>query len=119
MTTLRKQIADTLRYIRRNDPDDYVRRHYVEVDVGDRCHTHNLRMDVLLESVNIPLDKLFIRGWSVEDRYGAEDGYVQLYTYRPQTDEEYFEELCQYVCPTEYQQRQYQQYLSLKRIFEG
>lgn len=46
MSSLRKQIADTLRHIRRTDPDDYVRRHYVEVDVGDRCHTHNLRMDV-------------------------------------------------------------------------
>lgn len=121
MTSIRKQLADTLRYIRRERLSDYVQgRREVEVSIESMSTVlDNVTLSVLVQGIDSnDYDKVFIRGYQGEDWDGYPEGYVELYTYRKETDQEYFDRICQEIPPTEYQQKQYQDYLRLKQLFE-
>jgi hypothetical protein len=121
MTSIRKQLADTLRYIRRERQSDCSRtREKVEVSIDTYNSDFNQASLEELTNGVCPSDykNVFVRGYSREDYDGYPEGYVELYTYRKETDEEYFDGICQIILPTEYQQKQYQDYLRLKQLFE-
>ena len=117
---LRKQIADVLRYIRRNEDFNHPR---IDVEVHMEYITtecNGASLSTLIDCIDPSCyDKVFVRGGAGEDYDGYKEGYVEVYTYRKQTDEEYFESLCQYLLPTDYQGKQYKEYLRLKAMFEG
>lgn len=118
-TTLRNRIADILRYIRRYD-GYYIPREDIEVHMDYITTEHSgVSLSTLVDYID-PVDysTVFVRGGAGEDYDGYPEGYVEVYTYRKQTDKEYFDYLSDYMCPTKYQQDQYQEYLRLKKQFE-
>lgn len=123
MTSIRKQLADTLRYIRRERLSDYDQgRQEVEVSIESMSTSlDNVTLSALVQGMDSnDYDKVFIRGYQAgsSDWDGYPEGYVELYTYRKETDQEYFDRICQEILPTEYQQKQYRDYLRLKQLFE-
>lgn len=118
-STLRKQLEDTLRYLRKYD-GYCIPREDVEVHMEHITTEHtDVSLSTLVNAI-APSDysTVFVRGGAGEDYDGYPEGWVQVYTYRKQTDEEYFDSVRRYLLPTEYQQKQYQEYLRLKNIFE-
>ena len=116
-STLRKQLADTLKYLRKSKLA--FKRDKTEV-LEDTIITSTFRdvsLQELLEGIS-PEDysSVFIRG--VEHGYEDSEGFVELYSFRLQTDEEYFEVICDMILPTAYQQKQYEDYLRLKSMFD-
>jgi hypothetical protein len=123
---LRKMIADCLRYIKNLNTGRFgygwVPREDVEVhkDTIDTTYS-GVSLASLVDYID-PKDygNVFVRGRGSE---GSEeyDGYsaweVEIYSLRKQTDKEYFESLCGYILPAEYQQNQYETYLRLKKQF--
>lgn len=118
---LRRMIADCLKYLKKQDWN-WLEREDIEI-VEDTYYTTNYGVSIaeVIDGVDPKdYDKLFLRGKSYKDYDGFEDSSeVELYSYRKQTDQEYFDSICQYILPTEYQQGQYETYLRLKKMFEG
>ena len=118
---LRRMIADCLKYLKKQDWG-WLEREDVEVTVVVYETTYGrVSLAEVLGGIDPKdYDKLFLRGKSYRDCDGFEDSSeVELYSYRKQTDQEYFDSICQYILPTEYQQEQYETYLRLKEMFEG
>lgn len=121
-STLRKQLADTLKYLRKSKLK--VQRSKVEVHEANIPTEgfSDLSLQELLEGIT-PEDysSVFIRAGSAEDYdgYGYKEGYIELYSFRNQTDEEYFEQVCSVVEPSPWQRKQYEDYLRLKSMFEN
>lgn len=123
---LRKMIADCLRYIKHLNKGKFgygwIPRDTVEVHVETYYTTYSSvsLADVILGIDPIDYDSIFIRGSSYVDRYdGMDSSQVELYSYRKQTDQEYFDSICSYILPAKYQQEKYETYLQLKKLFEG
>ena len=120
MTSIRKQLADTLRHICREHLSDSIKRESVELFIESITTTcMDTSINRLIEGID-PSDysNVFVRGGQGEDWDGYKEGYIELYAYRKETDQEYFDRVCQDILPTEYQQKQYQDYLRLKSVFE-
>lgn len=116
--TLRNQIKDVLKYLRKTDRD-YLERQNEEVVLDKLCTNVGLvNLSIIQEYGNGDSSKVFIRGYSAEDYDGYPEGFIEISTERKQTDEEYFEYLCRILLPTDYQMNQYKEYLRLKGIFE-
>lgn len=118
--TLRNQIKDVLKYLRKTDR--YCLERQTEEVVLDNLCTNAGLVDLsslMQEYGNTDTSKVFIRGYSAEDYDGYPEGFIEISTERKQTDREYFEYLCSIQLPTEYQLNQYKEYLRLKRMFEG
>lgn len=122
---LRKQIADCLRYIKNLNTGRFgygwIQRKDIEVheDTIDTTHS-GVSLETLVEYVDPKYySNVFVRGKSYEDYDGQDGSEVELYTLRKQTDQEYFDYLCSYIVPIEYQQNQYETYLRLKKLFEA
>lgn len=117
-STLRKQLADTLKYLRKSKQN--IKRGEVVSSV-DTIYTSFATMSLqeLLEGIS-PEDysSVFIKGSGQEDYDGYNEGYIELYSFRNQTDEEYFEHVCSIVEPSPWQRKQYEDYLRLKSMFE-
>ena len=118
--TLRNQIKDVLKYLRKTDRD-YLERQTEEVVLGNLCTNAGLvnLSSLMQEYGNGDSSKVFIRGYSAEDYDGYPEGFIEISTERKQTDGEYFEYLCRILLPTDYQLQQYKEYLRLKGIFES
>lgn len=117
---LSKMIADCLRYIRNGEEFGYwVPREDVEVheDTIDTTYS-GVSLASLVDYID-PKDygNVFVRGKSYDYYDGRDGSQVELYSYRKQTDKEYFESLCGYILPAEYQSNQYETYLRLKKLF--
>lgn len=117
--TLRKQLADTLRYIRNNEGLSIPRGNEEAMIESIDTQYGNTSLRDVIEGID-PSDysSVFVRGGTVEDCDGSPEGYVEIYTYRKQTDKEYFDMVCNYLLPSAYQLAQRQEYLRLKNIFE-
>ena len=117
--TLRNQIKDVLKYLRKTDRD-YLERQTEEVVLDNLCTNASLvdLSSLMQEYGNGDSSKVFIRGYSTEDYDGYPEGFIEISTERKQTDGEYFEYLCRILLPTDYQLQQYKEYLRLKGIFE-
>ena len=117
--TLRNQIKDVLKYLRKTDRD-YLERQTEEVVLNNLCTNAGLvnLSSLMQEYGNGDSSKVFIRGYSAEDYDGYPEGFIEISTERKQTDGEYFEYLCRILLPTDYQLKQYKEYLRLKGIFE-
>lgn len=116
-STLRKQLADTLKYLRKSKLA--FKRDKTEV-LEDTIITSTFRdvsLQELLEGIS-PEDYSFVFIRGAEHGYEDSEGFVELYSFRHQTDEEYFEVICDMILPTAYQQKQYEDYLRLKSMFE-
>ena len=118
--TLRNQIKDVLKYLRKTDRY-CLERQTEEVVLGNLCTNAGLvdLSSLMQEYGNGDSSKVFIRGYSAEDYDGYPEGYIEISTERNQTDEEYFEYLCRILLPTDYQLKQYKEYLRLKEMFES
>lgn len=116
---IRKQIADTLRYVRRthgywvdrevySEEIDRLRAPASMSDVMQVIKTHNLSIDdVMLEEIT---------------EYDFDDyaySFLTISVINPQNDESYFESLCETVLPTPYQLEEYDTYKRLKFKYEG
>lgn len=120
MVTLREQIADMLRYLKKADGFWYT-RDIVEdhITTMDTSYGNVSVQDILNRAGDIAPDKLLVRGDSYyDDENGQDNSSIELYTTRKQTDNEYWESLADAVSPSEWQLRQYQQYQQLKQMFE-
>lgn len=119
-TTLRNQIKDVLKYLRKTDRD-YLERQTEEVVLNNLCTNAGLvnLSSLMQEYGNGDSSKVFIRGYSAEDYDGYPEGFIEISTERKQTDREYFEYLCSILLPTEYQLTQYKEYIRLKEMFES
>lgn len=116
---IRSQIAYCLRYIHNKD-NFRLQRDCVE------DFSYLLTGDQTLDSIeyfckenDIDLKSMNLEGWSGEDCDGRPENGIRVYTYRKQTDKEYFDSICEYILPTKYQQEQYEKYLQLKIMFES
>ena len=120
MTTLRDQIVDMIRYLKRTD-DYWYSRETVEdhITTVDTTYGNVSVQDILNLDRDISPNVLLVRGDSYyDDENGQDNSRIELYTMRKQTDEEYWERLASAILPTEWQLRQYQQYQQLKSVFE-
>lgn len=117
--TLRNQIKDALKYLRKTDRYSLERK-TEEVVLDNLCTNAGLvdLSSLIQEYGNGDPSKVFIRGYSAEDYDGYPEGFIEISTERKQTDREYFEYLCSILLPTDYQLTQYKEYLRLKGIFE-
>ena len=118
--TLRNQIKDVLKYLRKTDRD-YLERQNEEVVLDNLCTNVGLvnLSSLIQEYGNGDSSKVFIRGYSAEDYDGYPEGFIEISTERKQTDEEYFDYLCRILLPTDYMLQQYKEYLRLKEMFES
>ena len=118
--TLRNQIKDVLKYLRKTDRD-YLERQNEEVVLDNLCTNVGLvnLSSLIQEYGNGDSSKVFIRGYSTEDYDGYPEGFIEISTERKQTDEEYFDYLCRILLPTDYMLQQYKEYLRLKEMFES
>lgn len=105
--TIRKQITDCIKYIRRKDVQYPTRE--------------NIRVERASFYSDIPVSELleYVSAHDLEQVFIGADGYedntrIEVYTYRKQTDIEYFDMLSSYICPTQYQIDEFQQYQRLK-----
>lgn len=119
-STLRKQLADTLRYLRKSKQS--IRRLKVEVPEAD-IHTRgfsDLSLQEVLEGIS-PEDysSVFIRGGSEEDYDGYNEGYIELYSFRNQTDEEYFDGIRKVYIPAFYNLAPTLDYLQIREYFRS
>lgn len=119
-TKLRKMIADCLKYLKKQD-GYWIEREDIEINEHTYYTTNNgvSIAEVITDVDPKDYDKLFLRGKSYEDCDGFDSSEVEIYSYRKQTDREYFDSICQYILPTEYQLGQYETYIRLKKMFEG
>lgn len=117
-TNLRNRIADILKYLPKEERS-YYNRNDVEIQLDELCTDNGVSLLELVEKYAVPIGQVFIRGYSSEDWDGYKEGGIALYTYRKQTDLEYFDYLADILCPTQYQIEQYRTYLSLKKQFES
>lgn len=118
--TLRNQIKDVLKYLRKTDR--YCLERQTEEVVLDNLCTNAGLVDLsslIQEYGNGDSSKVFIRGYSAEDYDGYPEGFIEISTERKQTDLEYFEYLCSILLPTDYQLQQYKEYIRLKEMFES
>ena len=117
--TLRNQIKDVLKYLRKTDRYS-LDRQTEEVVLDNLCTTGSCRISLCsLAEQYKDFPEVFIRGYEANDYDDYPDGYIEISTERKQTDQEYFEYLCSILLPTDYQARQYKEYLRLKEMFEG
>lgn len=109
-------------HIRNNEKFGYwIKREEIEIHEGTYDTTHcSVSIAEIVDGV-LPEDytKLFARGSGYQDYDNFPCSQIELYSYRKQTDQEYFDSLCEYILPAEYQQNQYETYLWLKKVFEG
>lgn len=128
---LRKQITDVLRYLRKDckgtpwiykrgtkevhmdsfsfkgiDPMQLIDWIRYSVNAASHCGVHH---DDIRCYANYEYDE--------EDDY--ETSEIVFNTVVKQSDEEYFDALCWYLLPSDYQLQQYNEYIRLKKIFEG
>lgn len=117
---LRRMLADTLKYLKKRD-GQWIEREDVEVNVETYyTNCNNVSIAEIIDGIDPKdYDGMFIRGIVYEDYDGYFTSELELYHFRKQTDKEYFDSICQYLLPTGYQQEQYQQYLRLKKMYEG
>lgn len=113
--TLRNQIKDVLKYLRKTDRY-CLERQNEEVVLDNLCTNAGLvdLYSLMQEYGNGDTSKVFIRGYSAEDYDGYPEGFIEISTERKQTDGEYFDYLCRILLPTDYQMKQYKEYLRLK-----
>ena len=116
--TIRKQLAYCLKYYKHKE-GYYIPREQVQdfqyswsgtlalKDVQDFCLANNL-----------DISTIYIDVYTSEDYDGYPECGITISTCRKQTDEEYFDSVCQAILPSEYQLEQYNTYLRLKRVFE-
>lgn len=118
--TLRNQIKDVLKYLRKTDRC-CLERQTEEVVLDNLCTNVGLvnLSSLMQEYSNGDSSKVFIRGYSAEDYDDYPEGFIEISTERKQTDREYFEYLCSILLPTDYQMKQCKEYLRLKEMFEG
>ena len=113
---LRKQIADCVRFIRRNS--DWCPERGVSKEVLDTINTASLLSDIVSAVGDVPFDSIVVDSESSTDYDGYPENYIILSIIRKQTDEEWFDKIADCIAPNEYQQHQYQQYLYLKNLFD-
>lgn len=119
MQNLRKQIADCLRYVRRQYSEN-VRRENVEslITTVSTEYCPPSLSELILFSGETDLSSVYIVGGVVSND-GYDESFVDIIKLRKQSDEEYFDCVCSWILPSDYQQSQYQEYLRLKQLFEG
>ena len=118
-TKLRRMIADCLMYFPKNERGFYGREEVI-VELGEHCTTCRLALSDLISNYKeYNLNEIFITGYNLEDYDGYADNTVSVYAVRKQNDEEYFNSLADYLCPSQHQLEKYKQYLHLKKEFEG
>lgn len=117
--TLRNQIKDVLKYLRKTDKYS-LERQTEEVILDNLCTTGSCRISLSsLAGQYKDFPDVFVRGYQLDDSDDYPDGYIEISTERKQTDQEYFDYLCSILLPTDYQMKQYKEYLRLKRMFES
>jgi hypothetical protein len=118
MVSIRKQIADTIRFIRKNYSTNPVRDRVEEtVEIIDTTYSHVSIADLAMYTKGHSTNDIYIRGESFLDYDDIPINKVFLFRLRKQTDEEYFDTVCSYVLPSSYQIEQYETYLRLKQIY--
>ena len=120
MVSIRDQIADILRYIKKEERRWHI-RHLKDVALGTFSSCESLVTLIegagCVENLNSILVTTVSESVSYED-YNQE--YLKLFYMAPVSDEEWFDTLCSHISPmqTSYLE-QYQQYQRLKEYFEG
>ena len=110
---LRKQIVDCLKYIKR-EVGYYPPREQDEIYVGTYMDGYRL-IDIWNEYGND--ETVFIYAESVESYDGFADNELTIKRHQIQDDIAYFDYLCTWIQPSEYQLQEYQTYLRLKHKF--
>lgn len=119
MQDLRKQIADCLRYIRKNYSTN-LNREYVEEHIST-VSTEYIRpslSELILFSGETDLSSVYVVGGTISND-GGDESFVDIIKLRKQTDDEYYDSICSWILPSDYQQKQYNDYIRLKELFEG
>jgi hypothetical protein len=128
---LRKQITDVLRYLRK----DCKGTPWIYGRVTKEVHLAGFSLsgdspDVVISGIQRIVNEAHLKGIHISDikcyanyEQDIEDGYetseIVFNAIVKQTDEEYFDALCEYLLPSDYQLKQYNEYIRLKKIFEN
>lgn len=125
-TSIRKQCADMIRYIRRNNKHQHINynpiRNTAHAQDVFRFYINFLSLQDIVDEtnrLNIPFKDVFFYTEIMEDHDGYDKTYLIGYADRKMTDEEYYDYLCYLILPTEYQMNEYKTYLMLKQKYEG
>ena len=119
-STLRKQLADTLKYLRKSKQN--IRRAKIEVLEADipTAGFSDLSLQELLEGIAPEnYSSIFIRSGNVGDWAGCGEEYIELYSFRNQTDEEYFDGICKVYIPAFYNLAPTLDYLQIREYFRS
>ena len=119
-STFRKQIADTLRHCRRVHGYSIVRdTKLVEFDrVSDQARLIDI-IKIIQHNSNLNIEDACLSVVSETDYDDCTYNYIALEKLTKQTDQEYFESVCEYLLPTPYQTQEYDMYKRLKHKYEG
>ena len=134
---LRKQIADVLKYLRRgvkgtpwiykrntkNSTFDTIYTEYISASnfyaILGECLKRAKNMGIDQKDIYISLDYEYEHKGPDDDYDESNYCFFNLDYQERHSDEEYFEELCSYILPSEYQLTQYLEYKRLKNMFES
>lgn len=124
MTDIRKQIADTLRYLRKHhEKSSWLQRSKELREIERRYDSIPFEeleryCDEII-SCGVKKEDILISSECEDDCDGYPSRHVVLSVYEEQSDNSYFDTLCDYLLPSASQIDQYQTYLRLKAIYEG
>lgn len=116
--TIRKQLAYCLKYYKDKE-GYYIPREQVQdfqYSLPGTLALKDIQYFCLVN--NLDINTIYIEGYTSEDYDGYPECGITISTYHKQTDDEYFDSVCQAILPSEYQLEQYNTYLRLKKMFE-
>jgi len=117
MVSIRQQMVDCLKWLRRN-PSNYVPKRSIEEFYQTEYYDAVSLQAIIDEHSTVDPSLVIISGHSVKDYDGYPEGRVTISYAQPETDSEYYDTIASCVCD-EIILNDYKKYLELKKKFEG
>ena len=117
MVSMRKQMVDCLKWLRRN-PSNYVPTRNIEESYQTEYYEAVSLQTIFDEHSTVDPSLVIISGHSVKDYDGYPEGRVTISYAHPETDSEYYDTIAS--CMVDVSNlSEYKMFLELKKKFEG
>jgi hypothetical protein len=117
MVSMRQQMVDCLKWLRRN-PSNFVSKRSIEESYQTEYYDAVSLQAIADEHSTVDPSLVIISGHSVKDYDGYPEGRVAISYAQPETDSEYYDTIASCMCD-EFILSDYKKFLELKKRFEG